>query len=128
MLGYWLYLVAPLVPLKAFIFADSTQQQQQQQQAQAEQPGAQLPAKPQPSPQQQGSVAPAAAAVPQQQQTLLQQQQQQQRELPSTAQGTALAATGCLAGFASGLLGIGGGTGVWTDRVKQGKQLETCVF
>jgi len=37
--------------------------------------------------------------------------QQQQGRLGSDAQSAALAATGCLAGFASGMLGIGGGTG-----------------
>jgi hypothetical protein len=104
MLGYWLYLVAPLVPLKAVIFADNKQQQEQQQQQEPQAP-AQAPVNPstkQQHVQQQGGVLSGAPAA---------QQQQQQTGLSSDAKGAALAATGCLAGFASGMLGIGGGTG-----------------
>jgi hypothetical protein len=119
-LGYWLYIVAPLVPLKAIIFADSSQkQQQQQQQQQPEQPP-----QVQPSVQAQGTEqqqvlqhTQVAALLPTEPAGPQQQQQQQPAGLENSAswKDAALGATGCLAGFASGMLGIGGGTGVCSD-------------
>jgi hypothetical protein len=56
--------------------------------------------------------APGATAQPSQQQQQQQQGMQSgEASSQSNAQHGALAATGCLAGFASGMLGIGGGTG-----------------
>jgi hypothetical protein len=119
-LGYWLYIVAPLVPLKAIIFADSSSKQQQQQ---PEQPPQVQPSVQPQEPKQQHLLqhTQVAALLPgvQAGQQPLQQQQQQ----PSPAglvnsaswKDAALGATGCLAGFASGMLGIGGGTGVCID-------------
>jgi uncharacterized membrane protein YfcA len=99
MLACWLFLVAPLLPLKAYIFswqppepaAQAAEQQQQQQLAlQAAGAGAASPA--------------AAAAAPAPSSSLL-------GALQSlTAADALLLATGCVAGLASGLLGIGGGT------------------
>jgi hypothetical protein len=103
MLGYWLYFVAPLVPLKAFVFSNQQQQQQQGQQAGNAQD------------QQKQPILAAVSAVNSNSSSssssssfglrLLQQLQQ-----PPTGKDAALAATGGLAGFASGMLGIGGGT------------------
>lgn len=105
--------MAPLVPLKAMLFADkqpqtdqaqanstalTTQQQQGQQHPQQLQSQSYLM-------QQQMHADTVVRAVGEQA------QQQQQGTLGSDAQSAALAATGCLAGFASGMLGIGGGTG-----------------
>lgn len=112
-LGYWLYLVAPLVPLKAVLFANKQdEQQQQQQQEQSPQPA--QPSVQQAQQGQQQSPQPLPAALSSSAQAGQQQQQQQPAAGPPSvvsSKGAALAATGCLAGFASGLLGIGGGTG-----------------
>jgi hypothetical protein len=120
-LGYWLYFVAPLVPLKAFIFADNKQQEQQQQEQQVLQP-----TQPQPQP------ASKLQQQQQQQQGMQStQRQQQQQGLLSSGQNAALAATGCLAGFASGMLGIGGGTGGvdtdWGIRVMRNARWVWCT-
>ncbi|WIA41173.1 hypothetical protein OEZ86_004788 [Tetradesmus obliquus] len=102
MLGYWLYFVAPLVPLKAFLFSNQQEQQQQPPPPQQQQPA-------------QGVAAAADTAGPSSTSSsssssssswgarILQELQQ-----PPSARDAALAATGSLAGFASGMLGIGG--------------------
>jgi hypothetical protein len=112
MLGYWLYFVAPLVPLKAFLFTNQQQQQQGQQQGQQagdtqnhqqqQQPALALAAA---DPSSNPSSSSSSSSSSSFGSRLLQQLQQ-----PPTAKDAALAATGGLAGFASGMLGIGGGT------------------
>jgi hypothetical protein len=96
MLGYWLYFVAPLVPLKAFLFSN---QQQQQPAGPAEQ-----------QQQQHGAASPAAAVASTSSSSSFGTRLLQQLQQPFTTRDAALAATGSLAGFASGMLGIGGGT------------------
>lgn len=93
-LGWWLVAVAPLVPAKALLFA------------RAEEGGASG-----------GGNGGGAVDHHQQQQQQLQTQQDEQQHhhqqplmRPLRAADAVVAATGCLAGFASGLLGIGGGT------------------
>ncbi|WIA20878.1 hypothetical protein OEZ85_005225 [Tetradesmus obliquus] len=107
MLGYWLYFVAPLVPLKAFLFSNQQEQQQQQQQPQQQheqqQPAQGAAAAATSSPQ--GCWASSSSSSSSWGSRILQELQQ-----PPSAKDAALAATGSLAGFASGMLGIGGGT------------------
>jgi hypothetical protein len=104
MLGYWLYFVAPLVPLKAFLFSNQTEQQQQQQQ-QPQQLAEQGVQQQQQVPAQGLAIAASSSSSSSLWARILQELQQ-----PPTSKDAALAATGSLAGFASGLLGIGGGT------------------
>jgi uncharacterized membrane protein YfcA len=95
MLGYWLFLVAGLLPLKAYVFSQLPAP------AHAEAPaeGADGAAGP-------GLASPAEAAA-----AAAQAQGGLEGVLgPLTAVDALLLATGCLAGVASGLLGIGGGT------------------
>jgi hypothetical protein len=112
-LGYWLYFVAPLVPLKAFVFTNQQQQQQGQQagdaqdhqhhQQQQQQPVlavvTEVNSNPNPSSSSSSSSGSSFSS------RLLEQLQQ-----PPSAKDAVLAATGGLAGFASGMSGIGGGT------------------
>uniref|UniRef100_A0A383VLY7 Membrane transporter protein n=1 Tax=Tetradesmus obliquus TaxID=3088 RepID=A0A383VLY7_TETOB len=96
LLGYWLYFVAPLVPLKAFLFSNQQEQQQEpaKQAQQQQQPAQGLAA-----------AGPSSTSSSSWRAHILQELQQ-----PPSAKDAALAATGSLAGFASGMLGIGGGT------------------
>mmetsp|Transcript_19202 Transcript_19202/g.48847 ORF Transcript_19202/g.48847 Transcript_19202/m.48847 type:complete len:453 (-) Transcript_19202:221-1579(-) len=105
LMGYWLYFVAPLVPLKAFIFHHNELQQQQQQAAAAAADG--TAARPAATPNtasagvsDNGSAKGSSSA----------------RDIsvagarPLRGSDGVLAVLGGVAGFASGLLGIGGGT------------------
>ena len=129
-LGYWLYLVAPLVPLKALMKtaagegpattssnSSGSRSQQQQHLAPASQGSA-------------PAMAVSAAVFPATSQggknissiSSKDTSHLKQEDLGSSRSSTSMhirelraadagiAATGCLAGFASGLLGIGGGT------------------
>jgi hypothetical protein len=109
-LGYWLYCVAPLVPLKGLLFAQQQpeQQQQQQQLPMIQANGHSLAGT---SPVATGPIVGLAAAPGVDGSTILRRAQtwaQQQLQQPITATDAWIAGTGSVAGFASGLLGIGG--------------------
>lgn len=104
LLGYWLYFVAPLVPLKAYLF--SNQQQQQQQEAAAPTQAVAAEAADTAS----GSTGSSSSSSPKATSSSSGLSLLHQLQRPPTLQDAALAATGSLAGFASGMLGIGGGT------------------
>jgi hypothetical protein len=102
LLGYWLYFVAPLVPLKAVLFSGSKASAPvtptgEEQEGKAPTYGAADKDAPAVSPtnSKESEVAPTGPL------SLFR---------PLRSSDAALAATGIVAGFASGLLGIGGGT------------------
>eukprot|EP00879_Flechtneria_rotunda_P007976 GHRR01008357.1.p1 GENE.GHRR01008357.1~~GHRR01008357.1.p1 ORF type:complete len:355 (+),score=135.51 GHRR01008357.1:447-1511(+) len=117
-LGYWLYFVAPLVPLKAYLFAESKNKQQHQQPSLQQPPQLEGMTLAGVSQQPRGTLLPFAANPAASSTTTnsslaedssFQARLQQTLSQPLTAIDAAMAALGCIAGFASGMLGIGGG-------------------
>lgn len=127
-LGWWLYIVAPLVPLKSAIFAGRQQQQQQQETGAGPALPAAAAATAAAAAEQPAGIARATSSSSSSKHGLLQ-ELLQPPSAASAASGLALAATGSLAGFASGLLGIGGGTGAlrMQHALHCGSQLCMCA-